>query len=419
MECSIISIGTEISLGITANTNATLISNKLSEEGIECRYMFTVRDSIDDIVKVLRYAIENSRHVILSGGLGPTDDDMTREAVSKALGVGLSRHRSLDPTSLRFLRDRLTEDLKKRLLRQSYVPEGAVPLIPKIGSASGFIAYHEKKDTYVYAMPGVPREMLDMLLGDVLPFLRKNISGLSDRLKKTVLYTTDISESEIEQKIKDIYPGAQSKGVRIGITAVPGIIKIMIISSSPDDSKNQRNLEEVEQTIYSRLGNKIYGRDGESMAYALKKAILGKNKPITVSAAESITGGLIGKIITDVQGSSDYFKGSIVSYSDYSKAHILKVKKEKMERTGAVSKEVCHDMAMNAKKIFDSDFAVAVTGFAGPDLSSNLTGLVYCQVIGPSIEKVYEKRFKGNREDIRFRTAQFILNQLRIEIERS
>ncbi len=418
MNCSIISIGTELNLGLTSNTNATFISRKLSEAGIDCNYMFTVKDDIEDIVTVINYAIDNSDAVILSGGLGPTDDDMTREAVSKALGLSLYKDDRLDGTSLRFLRDRLTEDLKKRLLRQSCIPYSAIPIMPRVGSASGFRVKTKKSNHFLFAIPGVPKEMQDMLLNDVLPFLIKDLKSSTLKIKKSVLLTTDISESEIEQKIKDLYEIARKINVSIGITAIPGIIKLLILSSSHSEQENEKNIRFIEEMLHLRIGPYIYGRNDDTLSHALKKSILKKDKNITISAAESLTGGLLGKMITDQQGSSDYFKGSIVSYSDDSKIKILHIDKEKIEKIGAVSSSVCYDMALNAKELFKTDFSIAVTGFAGPDISSDLTGLVFCHILGPSkINKSYEKRFKGNREDIRFRTAQFILNQLRIEIE--
>jgi len=419
MDCSIISIGTELNLGLTSNTNATYISRKLSEEGISAKYIFTVKDNIEDIVNILKYAMDISGPVIISGGLGPTDDDMTREAVSKTLGLKLCKQDSLDETSLRFLRDRLTEDLKKRLLRQSYIPQDAIPIIPRVGSASGFILSSKKEGQFIFAIPGVPREMKDMLEGDLIPFLRKNIKGLGSKIKKSVLLTTDISESEIEQMIKDIYEPAKKMGVDIGITAVPGIIKVLIISSSSSEQKNLKNIKAIEEMLYLRIGQFIYGANDETMSYALKKAILKRDEKITICAAESLTGGLLSKMITDARGSSNYFKGAIISYSDYSKVNILKINGEKIKTLGAVSSSVCHDMALNAKKIFKSDFSIATTGFAGPDVSEALTGIVFCHILGPGkLNKSYEKRFKGNRQDIRFRTAQFLLNQLRTEIER-
>ena len=418
MNCSIISIGTELNLGLTSNSNATFIARKLSEAGIDCKTLFTVKDNMEDIIHILHYAMDSSDSIIISGGLGPTDDDMTREAVSKALGLKLFKDNSLDGTSLRFLRDRLTEDLKKRLLRQSYIPYGATPIVPRVGSASGFMVETNRSGQFIFVIPGVPREMEDMLIGDLLPFLRKNLIGSTAKIKESVLLTTDISESEIEQKIKDLYAIAKKINVSIGITAVPGIIKVIIISSSSSEQTNAKNIKMIEEMLNLRIGQYIYGRNNETLSYALKKAILKKNKNITISAAESLTGGLLGKMITDTQGSSDYFKGSIVSYSNDAKKKILNVDRERIKTLGSVSSSVCYDMALHAKKIFESDFSVAVTGFAGPDKSNDQTGLVFSHIIGPgSINKSYEKIFKGNREDIRFRTAQFVLNQLRIEIE--
>jgi len=170
MNCSIISIGTELNLGLITNTNSQYIAQKLSELGIECNHMFTVSDKMEDISNVLKLGIRFSDIIIISGGLGPTDDDLTREAVAAAIGVSVVRNKDLDPSSLKFVRTRRTPEMSDRLLRQSYIPEGSVPIIPLIGSASGF-RVDATGGKYVFSIPGVPKEMRSMFENDIVPFL--------------------------------------------------------------------------------------------------------------------------------------------------------------------------------------------------------------------------------------------------------
>jgi nicotinamide-nucleotide amidase len=418
MNCSIISIGTELNLGLITNTNSQYIAQNLSELGIECNYMFTVPDKMDDISNVLKLGIEFSDIIIISGGLGPTDDDLTREAVAGAIGLPLTRNRNLDPSSLKFIRARRTPEISDRLLRQSYIPEGSVPMLPLIGSASGFrIDTGEGK--YIFSIPGVPKEMRSMFENNIIPFLNDLLEKRGDRspvmkLKKATLLTTDISETEIEEKIKDLVLDAKSSGIDIGITATPGLIKIILVEKSGSIEKDKKDLKYFEKEISARMGDFLYGKDDNIISDILKTAIKKAGKNITISTAESITGGLISSIITDTPGSSNFFLGGIVSYSEFSKKKILHIDKGLIDKKGVVSMEVCREMALNARNMFNSDYSIAVTGFAGSEHDKGELGLVYCCITGPGgYIKVFRKRFLGTRAEIKFRTVQFVLNELR------
>ena len=418
MKCSIISIGTELNLGLITDSNSAYIAEKLSELGIECNYMFTVPDSKDEIMNVIRIGMEYSDILILSGGLGPTDDDITRSAAAEATGRKLIRVKALDPTSLKFIRKKRTEDINRRLLRQSQIPEGSVPIIPSIGSASGF-RIEMGDDKFIFCIPGVPKEMKSMFDSDILPFLadldrRKGDSKKGLRIKKTTILTTDISETEIEEKIKDLVGEAKKDFIDIGITASPGLIKIILVEKAGESQPPDGNLKQYEDKICSRLGSHVYGIGNSNISDNLKSAVEKAGKPLTISAAESITGGLISSIITDTPGSSGFFRGSIISYSLFAKEKVLAIDEDLIKSKGAVSREVCMQMAEKARNLFKTDYSVAVTGFAGPEYEGDDLGLVYCCIIGPSGKcKVFEKRFLGNRTEIKFRTTQFVLNELR------
>lgn len=423
MKSAIICIGTELNLGLILNTNATYISEKLAENGIECNLIITIKDDEKDISDALNYSLSQSDLIIISGGLGPTDDDITRKAVSKTLGLKLYKDDSLDETSLRFIKRVLTDELKNRLLRQSFIPEGSNPIIPNIGSASGFIISLKNKNKWIFSVPGVPKEMKDMFDNAVLPELIKLFDENSRnnfKIKRKILLTTGLSESEIEENIKDIYVEGCKLGVKIGITASPGLIKIIIVSKSPSNEINDKNTEIISGRIREKINGFIYGENEDLVAEALKKSILGYGEKITISTAESLTGGLISSMISDVSGSSEYFSGGIISYSSYSKIKLLDVKESDLEKYGAVSRQVCMQMAMSSKKIFNSDYGISVTGFAGPTVNEpgKEIGLVYSCIAKPNGDaKIYESRFMGTRTEIKFRVCQFILNMLRTEIE--
>ncbi|MGM0364989.1 MAG: nicotinamide-nucleotide amidohydrolase family protein [Actinomycetota bacterium] len=411
MDCTILSVGTELSLGLVLDTNSRFIADKITSYGIECNFIHIVRDNKKEISEVLKLSLGQSDIVIINGGLGPTDDDLTRNAVAEAAGLKLERIKSLDQTSLKFIKKIKSKEIEKRLLRQSYIPRGAVPFKPRLGSASGFVLQYG--DKWIFSIPGVPREMSDMLLGDVVPVLEKIIRGKTAKpgIKKRVLMTTDISETEIETKIKDLVEDANRKKLNIGITANPGLIKIILISRKGTQSE----LDYFEHRIRQRLKECVYGIDEVRIGYHLKDAINKNPNRLSISTAESVTGGLIGTMITDVPGSSDYYSGGLISYSNFSKINFLGVNQKTIEQKGAVSGEVCAQMSEGIKRIFGSDYALAVTGYAGPEDED--TGLIYLGIRGPGdLSEVTEKKFLGSREDIKFRTAQFAINRLRVLI---
>jgi nicotinamide-nucleotide amidase len=430
---SILSIGTELSLGLILNTNSKYIAETLTELGLENNYMLTVRDDIPDISNSLKICIENSDIVVISGGLGPTDDDVTREAVADYLNEKLVRLEELDRTSLKFLKFIKNDEVIQNLKKQSSIPESAIPIKPRVGSASGFII--DKNEKLIFSIPGVPREMKDMFDHDVISYIKKHLKAAgygkaqnsvsqsdSSRnifTKKTVLLSTDISESQMEFSIRDIKPYAKELNVEIGVTANPGLIKIMLIARSAAAKICDKNLKAIEAMIRGVIGEHIYWKGDGAVGDSIGQAIKDSKRSITLATAESITGGLISSLITDTPGSSEYFKGSIVSYSVFSKSVILGVDKDMIIREGAVSQKVCLEMAKRAREIFDCDFSISATGIAGPTSpeEGKAVGMVYTAIAGPdNYYAVYEKQFIGTRADIKFRTAQFILNRLRLAI---
>lgn len=430
MRFSILSIGTEINLGLITNTNSKFIAELLTDAGLECNYMLTVMDNMKDIVDALGICCRHSDIVIISGGLGPTDDDLTREAVAEFLGKKLVKLDALKSSSLRFLKYIKNDQVIKNLERQSYIPEGAAPIKPRIGSASGFIVKYG--NGLIFSIPGVPREMEDMFRHDVMPCI-KDFTGQKKSssqpggsqpvkdiiIKKMVLLSTDISESQMEFSIRDIKPLAKKLSVEIGVTANPGLIKIMLIARSGSEKECDKNLKIVEKNIKKVIGDHIYWKGDGAIGDSIKAAIKKSKKNITICTAESITGGLISSLITDTAGSSQYFLGSVVSYSSFAKQNILGVGADLINRKGAVSRDVCMEMAKKALLLFNADFAISATGIAGPTSpeAGKTIGLVYIGIAGPDgYEEFYEKQFIGTRADIKFRTAQFILNRLRLAI---
>lgn len=422
MKTAIICIGSEINLGLIVNTNAAYIAQKLSEIGIESNLILSVKDLKEDIKNAINFCIMNSDIIIISGGLGPTEDDITREAVAEYFSLKLIKKDFLDKTSLHFIKKEISNVIKERLLKQSYIPEGARAIIPNIGSASGFELFLKEKNKWLFSIPGVPKEMKDMMENSVIRSIKNILKRFQDsdvKLLKKVLLTTGISESEIEEKIPDIYRLANDLNVEIGITASPGIIRLIIVSKSLSEMDNIKNVNIIKNKLTERLGEFIYGEENMLISESLKDAIdkSGVEK-LSISAAESMTGGLVSEMITDVPGSSLFFKGSLVSYSNFSKIKLLGIDENLIKVHGAVSEEVCRAMALNSKKLFCSDYSVSITGFAGPDAdSAQKLGLTYIGIAGPDkTVKIFKLKFIGTRTEIKYRASQFALNQLRLQI---
>jgi len=418
MKCSVITIGTELSLGLILDRNSKYLAEKVSALGIECNFLCTVKDDLSDISTSIKLSLENSDIIIISGGLGPTDDDITRDAVASALDIKLIRDKKLDKSSMKFIR-RLNSRIKKKLLRQSYIPEGSTPIIPRIGSASGFRIILDEGKKIIFSIPGVPKEMRSMYEYDIEPFLKKTINEndvqINDiKIKKMTLLTTDISESEIEDNIVEIQKKAKGLNIDIGITANPGLIKIILISRAVNENQAAINLKTIGDEICMVLGSSVYGKGDTLISENLKDLIAKIGSGVTISTAESITGGLISSIITDTPGSSGFFLGGVVSYSDYAKIKLLKIDKNSLKKYGAVSRNICLAMAKNVKDIFNADYALSVSGYAGPQALKNKLGEVYCCILGPdNYQETFKKKFLGTRSEIKFKTTQFILNELR------
>ena len=426
MKTAIICIGTELNLGLVINTNATYIAQKLSEIGIESNLILSVKDLKGDIKKAIDFSLNNSDIVIISGGLGPTEDDITREAVAEYFSLKLIKKDFLDKTSLHFIKKEISHTIREKLLKQSFIPERARAIIPNIGSASGFEIFFKEKNKWLFSIPGVPKEMKDMMDSSVIKSIKDVLKPrqINDiKLLKKILLTTGISESEIEEKISDIYELAAGLNVEIGITASPGVIRLIIVSKSVSEKVNIENVGKIKDMLLKRLGEFIYGEENMLISESLKEAISKSSKrELSISAAESMTGGLISEMITDVSGSSQYFKGSVISYSDFSKIKLLGIEEKLINTHGAVSEEVCRAMALNSKKLFCSDYSVSISGFAGPEADKDLknVGLTFIGVAMPDeTVKVFKLRFIGTRTEIKYRASQFALNQLRLQILKS
>lgn len=413
MKAEIVSTGTELLLGETLNTSAHYLTGKLSSLGIEVDYHTTVGDNPKRLEQILRQAIERSDLVVTTGGLGPTVDDLTKELVAKVLDLKME----IDAPSLEHIRQffsRRKAPMPSSNKKQAFFPEGSKILPNPIGTAPGAII--ENKGKTVIILPGPPFEMQPMFDNYVWTELVSIIGPHVERMNERVLKVFGMGESAIEKVLGDLM---NLPNLTMALLAKRAEMHIRLVARSTEAALNEakRVLDQAEEEIRRRLGNKVFGRDKETMVSIVGKAL--NNKNLTISTAESCTGGLLGAALTQEPGSSQFYLGGVVSYSNTLKQGLLGVNEDSLKLYGAVSEEVAKEMAEGIRSKTGSDLAVSTTGIAGPDGGSNEkpVGLVY---IGFSTPKgVHAERFQfyGERESVRQLTVQAALNGVRLYVK--
>lgn len=401
MITEIITVGTEIILGDIQNGNARYLAEKLTELGFDIHYISTVGDNRKRIHSLLKTAMNRVDIVLVTGGLGPTDDDLTRESISEVTGRKLVFH----PDISRLLKDYFQArnyQFTENNLKQAYLPEGAFILDNKLGTAPGILL--ETGNCTIIAMPGVPREMKKMFDSNVKPYL---LAKNSEIIRSKVLNFFSIGESILETKLKDILE--KQKNPTYALLAGTGEVKIRITAKGSSQEEVYALIKEAEGEIKERVGDYLYAYNDEGLAAVVGK-LLSENKQ-TIALAESCTGGLIGNRITDIPGSSDYFTGGIVVYSNQAKINQLQVKEKTLAKYGAVSKETAKEMAENIRRIMNSDLGISVTGIAGPGggTKEKPVGTVYIGLAAETNTEIQKLNLSGNREWNKWMSSQYAL----------
>jgi len=410
MKAEIVATGTELLLGETLNTSAHYVTGKLSSLGIEVDYHTTVGDNLERLEQVLRQAIGRSDMIVTTGGLGPTVDDMTKELVAKVLDLKLE----LDASSLEQLKQffaRRKAPMPKNNEKQVYFPEGSKILPNPIGTAPGAII--EKNGKTVIILPGPPFEMQPMFDNYVWPELQRIIEPSAERMNERVLKVFGMGESAIEEVLGDLM---SLPNITMALLAKRAEMHIRLVARSSGATVREagESLDRMEEEIRRRLGDKVFGRDQATMIGLVGQTL--KNKHLTIATAESCTGGLLAAALTQEPGSSGFYLGGVVSYSNPVKQGVLGVSEENLIEFGAVSEEVAKEMAAGIRSKVGSDLAISTTGIAGPDGGSDQkpVGLVYIGIATP--EGVHAKKFQfyGERESVRQLTVQAALNGVRL-----
>ncbi|GKS58107.1 competence/damage-inducible protein A [Nitrospira sp.] len=419
-----IAIGSELLLGGRLDTNSLYIAEALGTLGIEVRYKSVVGDDRASIRRMVRAAAGRVGLVVLTGGLGPTLDDCTREAVADVTREALEDNRTAHRQVVGWLRSRHRKagDVQ---LRQALIPRGATVLRNPAGSAPGFLMVHGS--SIIVALPGVPIEAQEMFEHSVLPRLRRARKGCAPLIRRTLL-TYGLPESEVEQQVMDLVP--QGYGITLGTLASPLGVALSLtavydhvgqrrrrqsVTSNGDTPQDvvQRSLG----AMRSRLGALVYGEGRETMEEVVGRSLAAKR--LTLATAESCTGGLIGHRLTQVPGSSGYYDGGVVCYSNEAKVRWLGVDPDVIRIHGAVSAEVAAAMAEGIKRQSGSAIGVSVTGIAGPGggTSTKPVGLVFVGLaLHDGSTSTRRFQFHGTRDAVKLRASQAALNCVRLAL---
>jgi nicotinamide-nucleotide amidase len=413
VRCEIVGVGTELLLGQIVNTNAAWIGQRLADVGWDCLRHTVVGDNEARITEVLREALGRADAVIVTGGLGPTQDDVTREAVAALAGVPLVRRPELEA----WLRERFAAMGVARMaemnLRQADVPEGARYIDNPRGSAPGLIV--EVGGKPAYAVPGVPREMEGMIERVVLPDLAARV-GEGRAIVSRVLRTAGVGESRLAERLTPLWEAAGGGKVTLAYLASAGEVRVRLTAVGATRDEAMAEIAPVEARIREELGEVVYGTDDETLEAAVGRLLRQRDR--TLATAESLTGGLLGGRITTVAGSSDYYLGGVVSYATEAKAGLLGVDRELLASEGAVGEPVAAAMASGARRAFGADLGLATTGVAGPtEQDGRPVGTLCLGVADAAGTATESRRAPGDRTQVRAWAATLALDLLRRRLE--
>jgi nicotinamide-nucleotide amidase len=410
MRAEILGVGTEILLGQISNSNAQWISQRLAEIGVDVLHHQAVGDNENRIRDAFRLALSRADVVLATGGLGPTQDDVTREGLAAALEVRLMRRPEIED----FLREkfrRLGRTMPESNLRQADVPEGARYILPDRGTAPGLIC-EAGEGKRVYIVPGVPAEMKEMMTNTIMPELAAlaGPAALVSRLVKV----TGVAESKVAEMLDDLFRASANPS--IAYLASSGEVKVRITAKAASHGEAEELIGPVADEVARRLGSHVFTTNDEELEQVAGRLLKARRK--SVAAAESLTGGSLAVRLTSAPGSSEFFKGSAVCYTVEAKRDLLGVSKETIDGPGVVSEECAREMAQGARRVFDADIGVALTGVAGPDPHDDKpVGTVCVALAADDREETRSFRAPGDRQMVRRWAEQAALDLLRRYLE--
>ncbi|MDO4389705.1 MAG: competence/damage-inducible protein A [Eubacteriales bacterium] len=409
MIAEILSVGTELLMGQIANTDAQFISRRLGELGVTIYRHSTVGDNPARVREALQEALSRSDMVITTGGLGPTEDDLTKEMVAEYFGLEMELHQpSLD--ALKAFMERFGKKMTPNNLKQAYFPRGCTVMPNACGTAPGCIV--EQGGKTVAVLPGPPMELMDMFDRQLAPYLQARSGQV---IRSRFLKIFGLGESNVETLLSDLF---HSGNPTLALYCGPGEVTARITARAAAPEKAEAMMQPVYEEILRRVGEAYYG-EGVNRTPADAVLELLKNRGETVTFAESCTGGLLCGAFVDCAGASDCLKESFVTYANEAKENLLGVKSETLARCGAVSGECAREMALGAARAAGADWAVSVTGIAGPGggTAEKPVGTVWIGVAHRGAAQAREYHFRGQRQWIRKLSVVNALNQLRLAME--
>ncbi len=412
MRCEVLAIGTELLLGQIVDTNSAWIGEQLAASGIDSYEHRAIGDNQARIVAALRDLFSRSEAVLVCGGLGPTQDDLTRDAIAELMGVPLVRHDELAETIAQMFRTRV-RDMPQNNLRQADIPEGGAAIPNPIGTAPGLLC-ELPGGKVVYAVPGVPYEMKQMVTDHVIPDLLRR-SGEAAAIVSTSLKTWGTSESALAEMVAHRLDALDAQGGNPTIAflarGIEGLV-VRVTGKGATEAEARALVDAEEKELRVILGDLVFGVDDETMESAVLERLRGRGW--TLGVAESLTGGLIGARIVNVEGASDTFRGTIASYATEVKRSVLGVTAESV-----VSEEAAREMAEAAQRVLGADVGIAATGVAGPTEQDGVAvGTVFFGLAIPGVPtEVVSARLPGDRERLRQFSTISLLNLLRQRLD--
>lgn len=408
MKAAIINVGTELLMGSTLNTHSQYLSLKLSEMGIPIYYHGVVGDNPDRLREMLRHYFETVDLIILTGGLGPTEDDLTKEIVCEYMGVPLIFSEELHQNLIERFKKYGSRTMTQNNLKQCYIPESGVVLANPNGTAPGCIVSENGKTAIL--LPGPPNELIPMVDNEMFPYLAKRVKGV---LISKYVRLFGIGESACETEVLDLI---HLTNPTLATYAKLGEVMLRITASGETEAEAEELLAPVVKEVENRLGQYIYALDNEELEMVLVKALKAADK--TIAFAESCTGGMISSRVVNVSGSSAVFGTGIVAYANEAKTKLLGVSEDLLESHGAVSEAVAQAMSEGLFEASGADLCVSVTGVAGPDggTAEKPVGLVYLDLYMDGHHETHKLQLTGNRDRIRNHTTLHALHKSLLKI---
>jgi nicotinamide-nucleotide amidase len=414
MNVEVVTIGDELLLGFTVDTNAAHLARELAAAGIGIARRSTVGDAPDEIAKAVREALDRTGAVITTGGLGPTSDDLTKPSIAALFGRAMKFDEQIwEDLKVRWKSYRWTGTIPESNRQQAMIPEGAVILVNRHGSAPG-IWLEDANATgqrWVAMLPGVPREMRGMLADELLPRLRSRATGTPVVVASRTLRTIGIGESALADLLGPLAKGPEG----LPLAYLPSVegTDLRLTTRDSNAAEAERRLDAGAAELRAVLGEYVYGEEKADLAAVVLDFL--RSRGLKIAVAESCTGGMLGERITAVPGASDTMLGGVIAYADAVKENHLGVRLETLQAHGAVSEETAREMAAGVRERFGADVGVSITGIAGPGggTPEKPVGTVCMAVSAGAAARTVRVQMLGDRDEIRRRSAQAALNLIR------